>query len=386
MEKALLTAVSILLALVVAETTARFLLSEPQSQLRPFHPFFVSGDSFIVKSRKDILSVAGGPKSHGYSDSTGTYIYTPQKPASVFDRSNFLFEHSLSRYGSHRVDEISLSKPDSIRIFVIGGSAAQGTGSSDKGKTWHAILESKLREALDYHDIYIFNAAMGSFVTTQERIAYDMAVVPRNPDLTIVLDGFNDMYLPPIYGTMPGDPYQTGLRYHQIYNTSAAEFLRRYSALASYFHKRAAYTKISENIGKTMSDKAIAATMGEGIENVYTGNIEYLLGRGSEESPILVFFQPWNDYARIKNSRRPRSRYFGFYLDVSKRIKEKLKHNPRFIDLSSSLNSPEGMNSFIDYVHFNDTGQKIVADAIFPHLLREVERIYSRKTATPPSR
>lgn len=380
--KAFLVLISILLALAVAETAARVLIGKNKTDRRSFEPYFASGDVVFARSRSELVKAKGGPESYGYTKSVGVYFHTPNTPATVFDRSNFLFEHSHSRYDSHQVDEIARSKPDSIRIFVVGGSAAQGLGASGKDTTWHAILEGKLREALNYKDIYVFNAAMGSFVTTQERIGYDVAVAPRNPDLTLILNGFNDLYLPVIFGTRPGDPYQTGLRYYQILNPSTGSWLEERSYLFHYFYYRLVYKKLTDNTNQTLSDTATAATLSEGIGNVYNENVQYLINRGAKDSPVLVFLQPWRDLARVANSHRPRSRHYGFYQNTSNRFRDRFKKETRFVDISSSLSSAEGEMCFVDYVHFNDTGHKIVADVIFPHVLREAERIYSKKTTS----
>ena len=381
----ILASVSILLVLAFAEIAARFILEEQKSGLRPFEPYFVSGDFFLVHSEEELIAAKGGPESYGYRSTLATYIYTPEEPATVFDRSNFLFEDSLSRYDSGKVDEISRSKPESIRIFVVGGSAAQGWGASDKEATWHAALERKLRQSLDYPDIYIFNAAIGAFISTQERIAFDMAVAPRKPDITIVLDGFNDMYLPAIFGARPGDPYQVGRRYYQIYNSSVGKFLKNHSALVNFLFGRLAYKNLIGNSERTLSNQKEASILAEGIGNVYIANTEYLIERGSDEAPVLVFFQPWRDWARHDMGMRTRSRYFGFFMGISERIRKSFEGNNRFIDISSALNGTDKIKYFMDSVHFADEGHQIVADAMFPYVQREVKRLISKRKSSSPS-
>lgn len=51
-----------------------------------------------------------------------------------------------------------------------------GSSATAKEKTWHALLEQKLRKELARPDIHVINAAMGAFVSSQERMAMEWAV------------------------------------------------------------------------------------------------------------------------------------------------------------------------------------------------------------------
>lgn len=376
----LLALLSLLFILAVAEIAARILAPGSPGGLRPFEPYFVSGDAFNVHSEVDLLARRESPSDYGYKSGYLTYVYSPEKPASAFDRTNFLFDHEISRYTAGQMDSIAAKYPGSIRIFVAGGSAAQGYGASGKEKTWHALMEARLRRHFHREDIYVFNAAMGAFVTAQERIAFDFAVAPRKPDLTIILNGFNDMYIPGIFGVRPGDPYQTGYRYYQIYNTSAGRFIRERSALAAWLAGRLTRKVLVENSGASLTRHETAAALGRGIVNVYTANVDYLIGRGTADSPVLVFFQPWRDFALHGAGGKPQSVFFRFYLRVSNDIRKHFAGNSGFIDISSSMSSPEKTGYFLDMAHLNDQGQQALADAVFPAAAKRVERIIINKT------
>ncbi len=54
---------------------------------------------------------------------------------------------------------------------MVGGSVAQGFSASGKTTTWHAVLEGLLRTEIRSDDLYVVNAAMGGFVSFQEKLA-----------------------------------------------------------------------------------------------------------------------------------------------------------------------------------------------------------------------
>src|SRR5262249_13337962 len=118
----------------------------------------------------------------------------------------------------------------------IGGSAAVGSSASSKNTVWHAQLERLLRQQVLRDNLYVFNAAMGAFVSTQERIAFDLAVASRRPHIVIVLNGFNDIHIPLELAVAPGDPLQVGKRYAQVYDNSLGRFVSQYSVVWNYFH------------------------------------------------------------------------------------------------------------------------------------------------------
>src|SRR5581483_11184192 len=60
-------------------------------------------------------------------------------------------------------------------VYVLGGSVAQGFSADSKEDTWHAWLERLLRGELGRKDLYVFNAAMGAFVSLQEKLSYYLA-------------------------------------------------------------------------------------------------------------------------------------------------------------------------------------------------------------------
>lgn len=84
------------------------------------------------------------------------------------------------------------------KIFVFGGSTALGSGVADQ-ETIPAYLEQALR-ARGFADVQVFNFAVVSYFSTQERIAFARQLTAgQKPDVAVFIDGLNDFY----YCTIP---------------------------------------------------------------------------------------------------------------------------------------------------------------------------------------
>jgi len=230
-------------SLVIVELVGRLVFSfsgeSTNIETRPYEPYFVSGDFYGSVATSTLLKSREGPAAYGYQRLHGVYFnHVRDGTWNAHWRSDFLFDHYLSRYSARDVDAILAEDPDALRIMVLGGSAAQGSSASSKNTVWHAQLESLLRQEFLRDNIYVFNAALGAFVSTQERIAFDLAVAPRRPQIVLILNGFNDIHVPLELAVAPGDPIQIGKRYAQIYDQSFWRFVAAHSTVFRYFQKK----------------------------------------------------------------------------------------------------------------------------------------------------
>jgi lysophospholipase L1-like esterase len=93
--------------------------------------------------------------------------------------------------------EIGVPKPpDLVRVFLIGGSTAFGSGASGNGTTVGGYLERHLNDALapDGRRCEVVTAANCAWSSTHERIVVENRLVELEPDLVIALSGHNDAF------------------------------------------------------------------------------------------------------------------------------------------------------------------------------------------------
>lgn len=88
-------------------------------------------------------------------------------------------------------DLASPKPPGTLRIFVLGGSAAFGLGVSDS-ETLAARIEERLAARLG-GAVEVVTAAVPGYTAREELQMLAMRVLPMEPDAVLILDGHNDM-------------------------------------------------------------------------------------------------------------------------------------------------------------------------------------------------
>lgn len=108
--------------------------------------------------------------------------------------------------GFRRSTEVTPEKPaNTFRIFLMGASTAYGTGGMwphlqreyevlDNSTTIDAYLERMLAEALPGMNVEVINAGIPSAWTHHELIYLDQKILGYEPDMLLMLDGYNDFF------------------------------------------------------------------------------------------------------------------------------------------------------------------------------------------------
>ncbi|UYN93430.1 MAG: SGNH/GDSL hydrolase family protein [Enhydrobacter sp.] len=364
-------------SLVAAELSARWLFAlETLQYRRPYQPVFVSGDYHYLMPNERLPFVPGGPVAMGYREGAFGFHYEPGTPAprTTTSFADFLFAHGMSRYDAAEVDRISCAQPDAALVYVLGGSVAQGFASYDRADTWHARLEQSLRRRLRRDDVYLFNAAMGAFVSLQERLAYHVAVAPRRSSLVLFVNGYNDVTIPANSGVRPGDPFQLGLRFSQLYTDGFMWWLARHSAIAHTVLQNAFNARVAEYRARLETDDEAFRRHAEAIADTYIENMEEVLGAcAARGQACLVAVQP---------ARSLTARHLGIEADdilSQRRIVETYRlllekvagstYRDRFIDLTRIFDKGEKMQLYHDSVHPNFAGHGVMATALLAPVL-----------------
>src|SRR5262245_34430875 len=222
------------LAATATELIARHIFNlSPLVYTRPPHPLLFTGDQGPAAKRSQLREAPGGPVSLGYWPNGlafGVDANAPA-PASMTTLSDFLFEHKLSRYSAADVDRLLCNDPDASALLVLGASAAQGFSATSKLLAWHALLEDILRRRLGKPNLYVFNAAMGGYVSFQDKLAYHLVAAPRAPVAILFYNAGNDLQV--LSPGRAGDPAFLGTWYGTVYGNRLLFWLAEHSAIAN---------------------------------------------------------------------------------------------------------------------------------------------------------
>jgi len=354
--------------LVGAEVLSRRFLELPAAAgQRPLQPYLMNGD-FYGTAPGQRMEDREGPSAYGYDLAGGMLpVYTFNKTvSSISDRMEFLFQD--------RADFVHENDNRALRIFIIGGSAAQGTGASTNDQKYYVQLETMLATKLE-QPVHVIPAAMGGYISTQERIVMDLAVLPNRPDLIIIFDGFNDAALPAIYGSRPGDPYNLGIQYEEFYTSSiiSKKWLINNSHLYSYWFYSSLANTLEEYRQNILDDSNKSKIYAESTASVYLNNITQMTQECHRMAiPCLVFLQPARALTLRNQGIQPTTSIDSLTLKAYDAIRKQavdLSPEARFIDITSIFDTPGQEDRFLDWVHFDDKGHQQVADIMLPIVL-----------------
>ena len=357
--------VLVLGGLAVLELVSRRVFSAWHGEVsyRHLQPYLMSGgyaaNSGLVAANQGF----GGPDSYGYRRLGGSYLFDFEKEVmSVAERGTFLFQDRVALADSGQA-------ATTRRIFVLGGSAAFGVGASSPDERWYAHLERSLSADLA-EPVRVVPSAMIGYVSTQERIVLDLMVLPRSPDLVIILNGYNDAALPVTFGMRPGDPYDTGILYENFYSPlfGLKKWIADRSHLASVLVQSSVARGVRRNEERLLADPDLLRNYQRSTAAVYLDNVDHMLRRcGQEGLRCLVFLQPTRPLTRREMGVTEEADPFtvGAY-DLILEATRSSASSPSVHDLTSVFSQPDWERFYRDDVHFTDEGHALVAEAMRP--------------------
>lgn len=323
-------------------------------------PYFMTGGYYQTAlpsvPTETLFLGPGGPETYGYRKGGGAYVFGFDRPvSSMADRGTFLFQ-----------DRVALANappdPNVVRVFVLGGSVAYGVGASQRDRRWYAVLERSLTASMN-KEVRVVPAAMVGHVSTQERLALELMVLPREPDAIVILDGWNDVALPALFGVRPGDPYDQGILYEDFYSAfgGSRKWLAQRSYLVRYLSHRSMAKTVAAQQAELLASPDKVAQYAASTSSVYLDNITRMLDRCDHERiPCLAFLQPSRDVASEEQGEgRANVLVVASYNRIRDRLRETASGG-RVVDLSALLPPP----LFVDTVHFGDEGHEAVAGAV----------------------
>jgi hypothetical protein len=366
------TFVTVIVSLVVAELVARTVFGlKPLVIQTPYPPIYALAEFDNLSTNAEMAHGPSGPLAYGYEEGVFGYYYdgrTPP-PRSSTNLSDFLFRHTLSRYDAATIDRLACEQPNAAAIYVLGGSVAQGHSAQSKAATWHALLEGKLRRQLQRDDIYLFNGAMGGYLSLQDKMAYYLAAVPRNARAVLILNSQNDLVVPLSSGTRPGDPFVLGVRFGQFFTDGFFWWLAKHSAIVNALLQSEVKQAIQTYRQRLNEDDAAFAQYATAVMDIYFENMHEVLGDCAIHGrACLVAIQPSRNFTAINrgfpaddvlSEKRMRS----FYEMLKQRV-ARSPYRERFVDLTGVFDRSDMAEIYTDGAHFSERGQTLLADEL----------------------
>ena len=326
---------------------------------------------------------------------------------------------TINGQGFRRTSDLAVPKPQgTLRIFLLGGSAAHGISSARPfpiahvrdNETVDAHLESMLQPRFPDHRVEVVNAAVTGYKVFQHTAYLQAELLNFQPDLLLFMDGFNDHYR---YN--PGEdqyrdniyqfwtprlqhPSLGGLFDHfTLWASSFSGFARGYHAWASNRDAERRQRAL-DRATRGWDDDEIRAGHHAGSRNQYLRAIANNLvlarhhGPGSVVAlqPGLVFREDAMLSSVERNELRPRinDHHRSVLQPMVLRDLDSLTTllGVPFIDMNPAFNAPElaGEQLFLDYCHLSPRGGEVAARTLLPLVEAALhQRLASTKGTEP---
>ena len=272
-----------------------------------------------------------------------------------------------------RGDEINISKIDNdYRIIIIGGSTVFGSGVSNDEQT----IPYELNKIFDkkYINVEVINAGISSITSFEELHHFKEKLIHLKPDLMIFYDGSNDVEYkktsdPEILKT---DANELQIKDIQKYLRTPVVIYRH--VLSPIIHPQTENVMNGNNLSDTANSNSYNFEISNAITSLWYEHItEFCEISNNEQIKSVVIIQP-----TLNQNKKPLSEY-------EKSIYEKSNHTKKTFNLliqkSNSLTNCSKVYDFtnifenistgvyIDSVHVNNQGNKIIAEKIYEKIL-----------------
>jgi lysophospholipase L1-like esterase len=267
--------------------------------------------------------------------------------------------------------------PGRVRVAVIGGSAAFGTGASSDAVTFPARLEAALRTRTG-RDVEVVNAGAPAYVSGQELARLTFEVLDLEPDIAVVYDGFNDLNSALLFDPRPGYPSNFSWLERAVHFNSLRNLLTYRIRLCAqesglgFWARRLTGVQDGVPLAAPGADAEIIDTYRRNLERM----VALLQARGIR---VICVFQPTLVGKRRRTAaedgvlaymerRHPGyARRFGDLLPAAVGAMRRVAsaRGVSFVDLSTVFDDSAD-TIFFDTAHVTDRGNALIADRLTP--------------------
>ena len=314
-------------------------------------------------------------------DTFSVRSYEPEQydPPIIFLKPDFNSPTiNINSYG-FRGPEISKIKADSTyRIFLLGGSTAQGAGSSSDETTISGYLQKKFDNVKLENMVEVINGGVSAFESFRETYYVKNTIIDFDPDLLIVYDGIND-------GGVSGNEVDANGKYiiPKKIESNAESEIRGFFSPSNYWFYRTPFVIYDLFTGDKPGGKSLVS---QEMVSLWKERWLEICDLGNKEGfRTMVLIQPHSSLG-FKNFTvdeldvisEPEN-YEGFKINVQLMVDALPDLNKKCEKTADIRNVFENTTEtlYFDDAHVIDKGNEIVAEKIFELTLPIVEESLS---------
>jgi hypothetical protein len=272
------------------------------------------------------------------------------------------------------------------RVFVFGGSTMWGTGARDAGTIPSALARLIVHDP-DAGPATVVNMGESGYVSTQALLRLELELRKGNvPDIVILYDGVNDVFS----AFQNGEP---GLPQNEVHRATEFNLLREGGRLRALGVKdllgRTVTASVLQSIRSTVAGTPSMAppdtAPAGGIVSLYRGNLSILEGLGRQYGfryeaywqPVVFSRKNPSPYELAQSEKQKQVR--PFFAEAYRRVERDslLRGNAHFHNLGGVFDTAE-TPVYIDFCHVTETGNAIIAEAIYADIRPFLRRLPPR--------
>lgn len=304
----------------------------------------------------------------GYQKNRFLYQYTKKEiQKSSADRFNFIFQNNL------------INKNHAFKTFFLGNSLAYGFGVAKENK-YYTLLQKEYENT----NIQIIPSAVSAINSTQENILLHTTILPNSPQLVFIINGWNDIAMPPIFGVRPGDPMTMSSLYCK-YESTIFNFLLKVSKKSKIISRWITNNIIKDRndyLALLLNDKDFQICLKDSIINILMSNLEIMIESCSKRNiSVIHMLQPsadlnWKRY-KFKNSAESQISFStrmqkypwaslnlgGFIAEMYEAAIQEIRKK-KWSSCSYDIQDWFNLDDFLDPVHLNESGHKKMSNAL----------------------
>jgi len=293
------------------------------------------------------------------------YLAIRLQPSIVIENQNKVIKTTAlhTRWTGAEEDDHEL-----IRIAILGGSTAFGTGVTDQD-SWPALLQAKLGK-----QFAVINYGVPGYSTAENIVQMALIVPEKRPHIIVFYEGWNDIRNYHVKNNGP-DYYYHGVRQYGNLGVETYKKQSRFEDLKNVFASIRLLKKF-QNFGSsnTGNNPDIFEIPDQQVDKYYRRNLNTLKMLSENIGALAIFVPQLLNYSDFEGGQN--SRYWTQHIKDDAMPFLMVRFNALMDDLcrpaehqctvfNEILDEPWHSDDFVDDGHFNRSGGMKFADKIY---------------------